>query len=560
MIFENAGFVYNIFFPKERKLKGYLYVSLFFNFSFVLCSVTLPYLFKISIEFYEKKNLDLFVYLLLAYCAVWFFSRLLLSFREIFIYPVVEKSISHLYEKSFQHVMSLPYSFHADKSTGDLGGKIDMSINAFPNIIWPALFGFIPLMLELLISSAILTYSCGFEFGLGLLITILIISFFSFKASSKVQDEFDKANQSRLILQNKFIDGLLNFANIKIFGNFSKENNLINELSEKRYKINTKSFQNVEYLRIIQIIFLFFEFVFLFLMSLKKVVDGVFSLGDFIMVHAYLIHFTTPLEHYIEMFKSLNMGLSKIKYVADLLKNPIETNKVSHSISQSELSIEFKNIWFGYEKNKPILKGVSFKINPGEVVCLIGKTGEGKSTILKLILGFYKPWSGKILINGKNLEEINAADFLNNLSIIPQNNLIYNDSFIENIKRVLLNKVSKKSLNRALTLSLSDKILKKHKRGLGASLGENGLKLSGGEKQRIGFCRAFLKNANFWILDEATSALDKNTEAILINNLSKTYKNNLTSLIITHRDSFLKISNKVLQLKDGCIKERTTLK
>ena len=544
-----------IFWPSSLNLKKKFYASCVFNI-FAIASTSLsPIFFKYVIDSFENtRDYKIIFSFLLGYVVLWVLGKIFASLREIYLFPLMEKAISVLSFKIYQQLHRLPYSYHLNKKTGEITGFIDMALNYFPQIIWPLIFRFIPLILEALIAIGALAYFCGINYALILTLTVFFLGVVSYRGLYEVIKRFEKANNVHLKVFSQMVDGILNFMNIRYFMTHKSDQRRVSEILEKKYDINCKACVRAETFRLYQILILSLSFLFLFLLTGYRVTIGTLSLGDFAMIHGYLLHFAIPIEDFTEMFRIINIGLTKIRGVIDILNKEGPRKRGYIKIKKDALlHVVFKKVTFGYEKNKPFLKKISFEIKPGETVVIVGSTGEGKSTIINLLLGFYNVWEGEIIINGYPIDDIDQKSLMKNIGVVPQSVSLFNNSIKNNLAFVKNSIVKEIDIKKSINFAELEGTLQTLPKGIYTQVGEQGVKLSGGEKQRLGLARAFLVKPKLYLLDEATSALDYQTEARIIQHIKDQKNKGISCLIITHRKTLYSLADRIYELKHGTL-------
>ena len=363
-------------------------------------------------------------------------------------------------------------------------------------------------------------------------------------------------NNADNLISTKIIDSLINYETVKYFGNEKHEYNRL-DLSLKKYEIAANSSRySLSFLNIIQTIIIMIGIIVMLTMSVFEIRNGTISIGAFIVINAYMLQLYQPLNFLGSVYREIKQSLIDMENMFTLLDEKIESSELKKNslILDSKISITFNNVSFFYDKERKILKNISFDVPNGKKTSIVGETGAGKSTISRLLFNFYKPSSGKILINNQDSSKISEKSLREIIGVVPQDTVLFNDSIYYNIKYGNPNAKKEEIILASKNANIHDFIMSlPHK--YDTVVGERGLKLSGGEKQRVSIARTLLKNPKILFFDEATSALDLNTEKEIQKNLENISKDK-TTLIITHRLSTIINSDNIIFLDKGRIIEQ----
>lgn len=542
----------------EKKIKISLITSVACNIISILLSTTIPVFFCYIINSFGSTSLENFIWfltLLIAYVSIWSLSKITILVREILMFPAMERAIRLLTSRLFQHIHLLPFQYHVRCKTGEVASIIETAMNAFPPIVWSLTFALGPLIIESSCILGIVTFICGSTYSFMLAMFLMfyaIVTNWSFKKSLR---PLRKANYSHLVASSKIVDSLLSFSSVKYFYTYNYEFEKIDKVLDSREQKVTYSLIKDQMVRVYQVFVVSTSFILLMLYTGYNLILNNLSLGEFIMIHTYMLQFTVPLEGFGQIFQTLNQNLVKMERVLKVFKIPLESKNKSILLDENQqFHIIFDNVWFGYKKELPIFKGLSFELLPQQTIAIIGETGSGKSTIVGLLLGFLKPWKGRILINGYDIKDINQESLIKLIGIVPQEVNLFNDTIAHNILYANMLANQKMLVNALTAASLKDTI-EKLPDGLETIVGERGLQLSGGEKQRIGLARAIIRQPRLYIFDEATSSLDLKTEKQIVKNI-ESISSNASTLIVAHRLSTVAFADRIILLEKGVIKDK----
>jgi len=380
---------------------------------------------------------------------------------------------------------------------------------------------------------------------------------FSYYAISRTAKFHNIYNEKRSQASARILDSLLNFETVKYFQNKDYDYEQCNTCLHEQEKAGIAKYFSETIVQLGQSIIIGIGLMYLTTISGNAVIAGKMNIGDFILINGYLLQFVIPLNHIGYILHQVRNGLNHMKKALDLiaLKPEIQDNPV-HAIKMNikKPEINFENVSFGYNTKRKILKGISFTVPAGKTVAIIGPTGSGKSTVIRLLFRFYDVTHGKILVNGHDLRNISQKSLHSAIGIIPQDTILFNNTIYYNIAYGCPS-ASKKDVEEAIKLSKLDNFIKSLPEGYNTEVGERGLKLSGGEKQRVAIARAILKQPKIFLFDEATSSLDVQTEQDIQHSIKK-ISTQSTTLIIAHRLSTIVHADEILVLSKGLIAER----
>lgn len=541
---------------KDKKIRYQFVISIISNFLFLVSTTLLPILFRYTIDSYSQAssehNETLFLFFLMLYIITWLTSRFFFYLREINVFPVMENIVYSLSLKLFKHILSLSFQYHTGRKTGQITSSIEAINNSTPSIILNLFFSICPLIIESSFAFLAILYFCGFIYASIIAGSFILFICFTNSNFLKLFRLFHKASIARSTTSAKIVDSLLNFSSIKHYHAYEYEFAKAEKIFKTQEVTQKEAYVKAETGRFYQTSIISLLLCLLIFYSGYNTMNNNLSLGSFMMINYYIFHFMVRLETFGQVFQQFNQGLIRMAKALQSLNYPIEPKWGPIRLNSEEpLHIIFEDVWFGYDINNPILRGVSFELRPNNVLSIVGESGSGKSTIIGLLLKFYVPWSGRILINNHDLQDIDHQSLIDLISIVPQDICLFNDTIYNNIHYANPMATQDKILE-AINNSCLEKSINNFPFGLETIVGERGIQLSGGEKQRVSIARAFIRSPKLYIFDEGTSALDINTEKEIISSL-KTVSKNAGLILITHRPSALWGSDQVITLEMGRI-------
>ncbi|MCE7026681.1 ABCB family ABC transporter ATP-binding protein/permease [Jiella avicenniae] len=476
--------------------------------------------------------------------------------RDALFARVGQHAVRRLAYRTFVHMHRLSLRFHLERRTGGLSRIIERGTKGIEAIVRFTILNTIPTILEFALVAIIFGFAYGLSYVAVIAVTIWLYGWFTIKASDWRINIRRDMNDSDTDANTKAIDSLLNFETVKYFGNEAMEAERFDR-SMARYEIAaTRIWTSLGWLNFGQGVIFGTGMAIVMVMSALAVRDGTQTLGDFVFVNAMLMQLSIPLNFIGFVYREIRQGLTDIEEMFALLG--IEAEVVDRSGAKplvvSDGAIRFDDVRFGYDPAREILKGVSFEVPPGKSVAIVGPSGAGKSTISRLLFRFYDVKAGRITIDGQDIAGVTQESVRAAIGIVPQDTVLFNDTIAYNI-RYGRTDASEEEVVRAAELAQIAGFIEQLPDGFSSMVGERGLKLSGGEKQRVAIARTILKAPPILVLDEATSALDTHTEQEIQSALDLVSKNR-TTLTIAHRLSTIINCDEILVLKAGEIVER----
>ncbi|MBD9622499.1 ABC transporter ATP-binding protein/permease [Ensifer sp. ENS06] len=498
------------------------------------------------------------VMLVLAYNLARLLQAGLNQLRDALFASVGQHAVRQLAYKTFVHMHQLSLRFHLERRTGGLSRVIERGTKGIETIVRFTILNSVPTLIEFLLTAVIFWWGYGFSYLLVTAVTVWLYIWFTVRASDWRIAIRRSMNDSDTDANTKAIDSLLNFETVKYFGNEEMEARRFDKSMERYEAAATQVWTSLGWLNFGQALIFGAGTAVMMIMSALAVQRGEQTLGDFVFINAMLIQLAIPLNFIGFVYREIRQGLTDIEHMFDLLDVRAE---VVDRPNASELvigkgAIAFKDVYFAYDAARPILKGITFEVPAGKTVAVVGPSGAGKSTLSRLLYRFYDVQEGAITIDGQDVRTVTQKSLRSVIGMVPQDTVLFNDTIAYNIRYGRVS-ASEAEVEAAAEAAQIAEFIRTLPEGFQAMVGERGLKLSGGEKQRVAIARTILKAPPILILDEATSALDTRTEQEIQSALDVVSRNR-TTLVIAHRLSTVINADEIIVLKDGVIAERGT--
>ncbi|MGE3973583.1 MAG: ABC transporter ATP-binding protein/permease [Bdellovibrionales bacterium] len=528
-------------------------------------NVYVPFLLKDLVDVLNIRTTEVVTLplaLIVAYAVARVGSQAFGEIRDLLFVHVSQHAQRTVAGHTFSHLHALSLRFHLDRQTGGLSRVIERGTKAIQFVLGLMLFNILPTFLEIFLVTGALYLKFGWEYSAVIFVTIASYIFHTYFVTEWRLKHRTVMNKRDTEANTKAVDSLLNYETVKYFGNEKHEMNRYDHALSSYEQAAIKNQYTLSTLNIGQGLIIGFGLATLLLLASRGVQSGVLSIGDFVLLNTFLLQLYMPLNLLGFVYRETKQGLVDMDKMFELLavnqeiKDSPDAKALKDQARDIQYTVEFKNVSFSYEPDRKILKDLSFQIPHGKTVAVVGPSGAGKSTLSRLLFRFYDVTSGAILIDGVDLRNIKQLDLRHHIGIVPQDTVLFNDTIHYNIQygNILASEqevieAARKSQIHSFVMGLP----KKYE----TAVGERGLKLSGGEKQRVAIARTILKDPPILIFDEATSALDSKTEKEIQASL-KAIARNRTTLVIAHRLSTIVDADEILVLKDGEIVERGT--
>jgi ABC-type transport system involved in Fe-S cluster assembly fused permease/ATPase subunit len=494
--------------------------------------------------------------LVLAYGLLRLTSSAFNEARDAIFVKVQARATRRIALQVFQHLHALSLRFHLDRQTGGLSRVLERGTRGMTFVLDFLLFNIVPTIFEILLVAVILWGMFDFTFSFVILVTVGIYIAFTL-LFTEWRLRFRRAmNDTDTEANTRAVDSLLNFETVKYFGNERHEARRYDASLERYERAYSRSEVSLNALNFGQQAVIALGLTVVMMMAASRVSGGGMTVGDFVLVNTYMIQLFQPLNFLGFAYREIKQGLVDMEAMFTLMREDREVADVTGApaLVATGGEVRFEDVRFGYRPDREILKGVSFTVPPGRTLAIVGPTGAGKSTISRLLFRFYDATGGRVLIDGQDVRAVQQDSVRAAIGVVPQDTVLFNDTIRYNIAYGRPDASQEEIEAAARAAQVHDFVLRLPD-GYQTKVGERGLKLSGGEKQRVAIARTLLKNPRIVILDEATSALDTRTEQDIQTALRDAARGR-TTLVIAHRLSTVVDADEILVLQEGQVAER----
>ena len=544
-------------FPYIWAFKSRVIFALLFLIIAKLATVAVPILLKEIVDSLnsEKTLLILPLGLLIAYGTLRLTTAFFNELRDVLFAKVRYHAVYRISVKVLDHLHKMSLRFHLEKQTGSIIRDLERGTQSLSSLINYMIFIILPTVIEVLLVGTILLVTYDINFTLITFSTIIIYILFTLKVTNWRMNFRHDMNRLDSEANSIAVDSLLNYETVKYFNNEKYEIKRYGDVLFKWENAAMQSMTTMSLLNFGQAIIITIGVTFIMIFASSGVVDGSMTLGDLVLVNALMLQLFVPLNTLGIVYRQITYALADMNMLLKLLDKNIEIidKKDAKDLVVKSGNIKFKNVSFSYNDNRSILKNISLDVPAGKKIAIVGPSGAGKSTIGRLLFRFYNSNKGIISIDGQNIINCTQFSLHENIAVVPQDTVLFNESILFNIQYAD-NNSSKEDVIKAATLANIHHFIDSLPQKYNTVVGERGLKLSGGEKQRIAIARAVLKKPKIILFDEATSSLDSKSESKILSSMNEISKD-ITSLVIAHRLSTIKDAHHIYVLDNGNIIE-----
>jgi ABC-type transport system involved in Fe-S cluster assembly fused permease/ATPase subunit len=535
-----------------------------------LATIAVPFTYKWAIDGLTGQNTgpletEWWVWLIaspiimtLAYGGMRIVMAVLTQFRDGIFAKVAMHAVRRLAYLTFVHMHELSLRFHLERKTGGLTRVLERGRNGIETMVRMVILQLLPTLVEVALVAGVLFFQFDWRYVLVILVTVTVYMAFTYYATEWRIEIRRRMNESDTEANTKAIDSLLNYETVKYFGAEAREAQRYDRSMERYEHASVRSYTSLAVLNAGQAVIFTFGLGAVMVMCVIGVRRGTHTVGDFVLINAMMIQLYQPLNFMGMVYREIKQAVVDIERMFGVLAREAEVKDVpgAKPLQVASGAIRFDNVHFAYEPDRSILQGLSFEVPAGKTVAVVGPSGAGKSTLSRLIYRLYDVGAGRITIDGQNVKDVTQHSLRAAIGMVPQDTVLFNDTIRYNIRYGRWD-ASDTEVEEAARLAQIDGFIRMSPKGYETEVGERGLKLSGGEKQRVAIARTILKGPPILLLDEATSALDSHTEKEIQDALERVAKNR-TTLVIAHRLSTIVNADEIIVLAQGRIVERGT--
>ena len=535
-----------------------------------VATLAVPFTFKWAVDGLTGQNtapveIDWWVWLIaspllmtISYGVIRIVMAVLTQLRDGIFAKVAMHAVRKLAYLTFVHMHELSLRFHLERKTGGLTRILERGRTGIEVMVRMVILQLLPTLVEVGLVAAVLFYQFDWRYVVAILVTVAAYMYFTYIATEWRIEIRRRMNESDTEANTKAIDSLLNYETVKYFGAEAREAARYDRSMERYERASVKTYTSLAVLNAGQAVIFTIGLAAVMIMCAAGVRNGTHTVGDFVMINAMMIQLYQPLNFMGMVYREIKQAIIDIEKMFGILGRAPEVKDIAGAkpLQIASGAIRFEDVRFAYDPDRPILQGVSFEVPAGHTVAVVGPSGAGKSTLSRLLYRMYDIRDGRITVDGQNIRDVTQHSLRAAIGMVPQDTVLFNDTIRYNIRYGRWD-ATDVEVEEAARLAQIDNFIRMSPKGYETEVGERGLKLSGGEKQRVAIARTILKGPPILLLDEATSALDSHTEKEIQDALERVSKNR-TTLVIAHRLSTIVNADEIIVLSQGRIVERGT--
>ncbi|WP_233152934.1 ABC transporter ATP-binding protein/permease [Motiliproteus sp. MSK22-1] len=545
--------------PYLLEFKGRMFAAFTLLVLAKVAVVTMPWVLKVVVDGLDRAQHQIIVVPLLFivfYGLLRFGSVFFSEARDAVFSRITERAMRRIVLRVFEHLHALDLEFHLSRQTGGISRDVERGGNGFGFLMRMLVFNIVPTLIEMSLVAAILLFNFGAWYALITILSVGVYIYFTVTITEWRNRFVREVNQLDSKTNTRAVDSLLNYETVKYFNNEAYEALQYDQNLAGWESARLKNRMTLMALNSGQALIIATGMMLMMWLAAEDVASGVMTIGSLVMINAYVLQLFMPLNFLGMVYREVRRALTDIENMFSLLKREptIKDKPGAGELQVSQGKIEFRNVCFSYQPERPIIQNLSFTVEPGQKLAIVGASGAGKSTLARLLFRFYDPDSGDILIDDQPICSVTQLSVRKVIGVVPQDTVLFNDTIRHNVIYGRPD-AEPEEINKVIEMARLKRFIEGLPEGDQTEVGERGLKVSGGEKQRISIARVMLKNPPILLFDEATSALDSESEQAIVGALNELAEDH-TSLVIAHRLSTVVDADHIIVLQDGKIAEQ----